>query len=139
VKDPRMMLSTLWVFAMFNYLYADVLAVMDPELMKLIASGSVGVVTMTQGFLLGAAMLMETAIAMVLLSRILSYRANRIANIAVGFLHTAAVAASMFVGSSPTIYYIFFACIEIPCTLFIVWYAWKWRPEPLPAAEEATA
>ena len=137
MKDRRMILSTLWIFAMFNYLYADVLAVMDPELMKVIASGGVGVVTMTQGFLLGAAVLMETAIAMVLLSRILSFRANKIANIAAGILHTAAVAASMFVGSKPTLYYAFFACIEIPCTLFIIAYAWKWKPAVLPAAAVA--
>ena len=77
---------------------------------------------------------METSIAMVLLSRVLKYRANRWANIIVGTINTAAVSLSLFAtGTMPTLYYMFFAAIEIPCTLFIVWYAWKWRnPEVSP-------
>jgi drug/metabolite transporter (DMT)-like permease len=71
---------------------------------------------------------METAIAMVLLSRILKYGANRWANIAAGVFHTAFVSWSLF-GETPTLFYGFFAAIEIACTLFIVWYAWKW-PNP---------
>ena len=46
---------------------------------------------MTAGAVLGFAVLMETAIAMVLLSRVLKYGANRWANIIVGIIHTAAV------------------------------------------------
>jgi hypothetical protein len=88
-----------------------------------------GGIQMNEGSLLVAAILMETAIAMVLLSRVLKYRANRWANIIVGIIQTAAVSLSLFV-SMPPLYYMFFAAIEIPCTLFIVWYAWKWtNPE----------
>jgi hypothetical protein len=119
--------STLWIFAMFNYLYADVVALMDPEGLKQLLTGTVGSLHITQGFLLAAAILMETAIAMVLLSRVLPYRANRWANIIVGILHTGAVISSLFVGT-PTLYYLFFGTIEIVCTSFIVWYAWMWKP-----------
>lgn len=119
--------STLWIFAMFNYLYADVVALMDPEGLKQLLTGTVGSLHITQGFLLAAAILMETAIAMVLLSRVLPYRANRWANIIAGMLHTAAVISSLFVGT-PTLYYLFFGTIEIVCTSFIVWYAWTWKP-----------
>lgn len=85
---------------------------------------------MTAGMVLGFAVLMETAIAMVLLARILNYRANRWANIIAGVLHTLAVVWSVFGGTSPALYYIFFATMEIACTSFIVWYAWKWaKPE----------
>jgi hypothetical protein len=126
MKDRKVILSTLWIFAMFNYLYADVVTLMDPAGLKIIMSGYVGSMQITPGFLLGAAVLMETAMAMVLLSRVLKYRANRWANIITGIIHTAAVSLSMFTGT-PAIYYIFFAAIEIPCTLFIIWYAWQWR------------
>jgi hypothetical protein len=130
MKDRKLILSTLWIFAMFNYLYADVMGAMDPEKMKQLITGTVGSVQMTEGFLVGAAILMETAIAMVLLSRVLKYRANRWANIIAGIIHTAAVSLSLFAtGIMPTLYYMFFAAIEIPCTLFIVWYAWGW-PNP---------
>jgi hypothetical protein len=76
---------------------------------------------------------METGIAMVLMSRILKYGANRWANIVAGVINTALVIYSLFVGS-PLSFYVFFASIEIACTLFIVWYAWRWRnPEGQPA------
>jgi hypothetical protein len=129
MQDMRVRLSTLWIFAMFNYLYADIVSLMDPVNLREIMTGQVGPIRITQGFLLGAAILMETAIAMVLLSRVLEYRANRWANIIVGVIHTAAVILSVFVGgTTPALYYIFFATIEIVCTSFIVWYAWTWKP-----------
>ncbi len=130
--DRRMILSTLWVFAMFNYIYADVFTTFDiladPEALKKFATGDYGAVPVTPGTLFGAAVLMETAIAMVLLSRILKYRANRWANIIVGVIHTLAVVLSLFVGGIPThiTYYTFFAAIEIACTCVIVSLAWTW-------------
>ncbi len=129
MKDMKTRLSMLWVFAMFNYLYADVVTLMDPASLREILTGQVGSMQITQGFLLGAAVLMETAIAMVLLSRILAYGVNRWANIVVGVIHTVAVAASVFAGgTTPALYYLFFAIIEIACTVLIVWYAWTWKP-----------
>jgi hypothetical protein len=119
MKDKKVILSTLWIFATFNYLYADVFTIFfDPTVHK-------DTITMTEGSVLGFAVLMETAIAMILLSRILKYAANRWANIIVGILHTAAVSWSL--SQSPAPYYIFFAVIEITCTLFIIWYALRRR------------
>jgi uncharacterized membrane protein YecN with MAPEG domain len=85
----------------------------------------------TQGFILGAAILMEIPMAMVLLSRMLKYKANRWANIIAGVILTAAQALSFFVGGTPRIIssYTFFSTIEVVCTSLIVWYAWKW-PNP---------
>jgi hypothetical protein len=129
MKDMKVRLQTLWIFVIFNYLYADVLGLHDPAVLREIITGQVGSLQISQGFLLGAAILMETAIAMVLLSRILKYGANRWANMIVGVIHTAAVLSSMFVGT-PSLYYMFFGTIEIVCTSLIVWYAWKWiNPE----------
>ena len=129
MKDMKVRFSTLWVFAVFNYAYADIHSLIDPTTLKQTMTGYVGSLQITQGFLLGSAILMETSIAMVLLSRVLEYRANRWANIVIGVLHTAAVLASLFVGgTTPALYYIFFATIEIVCTSFIVWYAWEWKP-----------
>ncbi len=127
--DMKEKLSLLWIFAMFNYIYADILTLMDSSILKEIMTGSVGGLEMSQGFLLAAAILMETAIVMVFLSRVLKYRANRWANIISGTIHTAAVFLSMFVGT-PTLYYMFFGIIEIGTTSSIVWLAWKWhQPE----------
>ncbi len=136
--DVRTKLSTLWIFAILNYLYADVMTLMDPQAQRrAVTSGAVSL-AMTPGFLLGAAVLMETAMAMVVLSRLLRRPANRLLNILAGVLHTAAVSASLSVGGGPALYYVLFASIEIACTLFITWQAWRWRPSAA-AALPATA
>jgi hypothetical protein len=115
--QKKELLSTLWVFLMFNYLYCDVLTLTDPVKQ----SGP----QLTQGFLLGASILMEIPIAMVLLSRILKYRINRWANIIAGTIMVAVQILTLFIGI-PTIYYVFFSAIEITCALFIIWTAWNW-------------
>ncbi len=130
-KDRRVVLSTLWIFAMFNYIYADVYGlffnpVLQKELTKQLLDGYVGSIQITQEFVLVTAVLMETAMAMVLLSRVLPYGANRWANVVSGVFHTLFVGWSLM-GETPTIFYAFFATVEIACTLFIAWYAWQWR------------
>lgn len=124
--DPKILLSTLWIFVTLNYLYCDLMGLMDPVLLNQYITGSVEGITINEDFLLGAAVLMEIPIAMVLLSRILTYRANRWANMGAGAIKTLVMLATMFVGD-PTSYYLFFGLIEIATTGFIVWYAWYWK------------
>ncbi len=118
-------LSTLWLFATLNYLYCDVVTLMDPNLLKQFLAGNVGSIAVSQGFLLGAAVLVEIPISMVLLSRVLNYRANRWANIIAGVTMTAVQLLSLVV-KSPAPYYIFFSVIEIASTSAVLWFAWKW-------------
>jgi hypothetical protein len=113
-------LSTLWLFATLNYLYCDVVTVMDP-----IKHGSL---QFTQGFLLAASILVEIPIAMVVLSRILEYRAGRRTNIIAAALMTIVQLLTLSV-AAPTMYYLFFSIIEIATTAIILVYAWKW-PKP---------
>jgi Family of unknown function (DUF6326) len=133
MKDRKVVLSTLWIFAVLNYLYADVFTLFfNPTAQQ-------ETWAMPPGSVLVFAILMETAIAMVLLSRFLKYGANRWANIIAGIFHTAFVAWSL-TGATQPHFYIFFASIEIVCTLFITGYAWKWRnPEGQPVYQSALA
>lgn len=124
--DMKVKLSALWTFAILNYLYCDILGLMDSQLLKQFMTGNVGGLQVTQEFLLGASILMEIPIAMVLLSRILNYGVNRWANIATGIIMTAVQFSSLFFGSPPTNYYFFFSTVEITSTALIVWYAWNW-------------
>ena len=118
---------------MFNYLYGDLIALMDCKLLKQFMAGKTGGFQITEGFLLGAAILMEIPIAMVFLSRVLNYKANRWINIIAGIIMTVVQFLSVFSGTTPTLYYIFFSIIEIACTSLIVWFAWKWpNPEGQP-------
>jgi len=119
-------LSLLWVLATLNYLYCDVMGLMDPELLRQFYAGNVNGIPMTQGFLMAAAILVEIPMAMVVLSRMLMYRANRWSNIAAGSVMTA-VQLSTVILTPLAGFYIFCSIIEITCTALIVWYAWKWR------------
>ena len=124
IKDRRELLSTLWLFAMLTYTYGDVVTLMDPV--------KHGTIQLTEGFLLGGSIFMMIPISMVLLSRILKYRANRWTSIIAGTIMTVALTLTLFV-AVPTTYYAFFTVIEIACTAVIVGYAWKWRnPEGSP-------
>jgi hypothetical protein len=120
--DRKTVLSTLWIFAVLNYIYADVFSVFfeADALDQTAVFGGMAV--------LGFAALMETAIIMVPLARFLPYRANRLANIIAGVIHTVSVGSSTFVGT-PAPFYVFFAIIEIACTVFIIWYAWTWHQQ----------
>ena len=130
MEDRKAKLSALWIFVILNYLYCDFIGLIDPELLKQYMTGNVDGLQITQGFLLGAAILMEIPISMVLLSRVLKYAANRWANIIAGTIMTVVQFSTLFVGSSPTVYYLFFSIVEITCTALIVLYAWKWaNPE----------
>ena len=37
--DKRIVLTTLWIFAILNYLYADVIALMNPRILNEFVSG----------------------------------------------------------------------------------------------------
>jgi hypothetical protein len=125
LKDRKVILSTLWIFATLNYLYCDVVGLMDSDLLRQYLTGSVNGIQMTQGFLLAAGILVEIPIAMVLMSRVLRYSANRWANIAAGSVMTTVQVLTLVLTPSRA-YYVFFSVIEVACTAFIVWYAWMW-------------
>ena len=86
MKDKQVLLSTLWIFVTLNYLYCDLIGLMDSNLLNQYLTGTVEGMDIDAGFLLGAGILMEIPIAMVLLSRILKRQANRCANIVAGFV-----------------------------------------------------
>jgi hypothetical protein len=129
----RATLALAWSFVLFNYIYADIgtfaVILMRADLLARFQGGAFGSVHLTKSFMLAAAVLMEIPIGMVLLSWILSYRANRIANILAGALMTLVILFTLFgAGTVPQInFYTLYEVIEIAATAAIVWYAWRWR------------
>jgi hypothetical protein len=123
MDDVKVKLSTLWIVAMFNMLKADILSMYIPGALEEVVEFA-GNTPITQ-IMLGAAIIMEISIAMIFLSWVLKYRANRWANIIVGVL----TIVWIWAGGATYPHYIFIATVETVCLLLIVWYAWKW-PNP---------
>ncbi|HTT56071.1 MAG TPA: DUF6326 family protein [Opitutaceae bacterium] len=92
----RALLPLLWMFVLLNMIYADILSLMDPA--SPIRRIMVGTARVPAGLLAGA-ILMETSIGMVLLSRLLPRQANRYANIAAVVINIPAV---LLGGRGPT-------------------------------------
>jgi hypothetical protein len=127
MHDIKERLSLLWIFALLNYLYADVIA-----LFAIVSSGN-PFQPLPPWALMGSAVLMEIPIAMILACRLLPFRANRLANIIAGGVVTLINGFLTFVpplagwGRPPAFpEYLFFATIETVCTLVIIWQAWTW-------------
>lgn len=113
-------LSLLWIFYMFNAAYIDI-----TTLYYSVFINHKPAVHYTQVFLLGAGVLIEISIAMIVLSRVLKYRANRWANMIAAIFLTVVQLVTLFVGT-PTLAYAFFSTIMIATTAAIAWYAWRW-------------
>lgn len=122
----KQLLSTLWIFVLFNMIYADILGMMRPgyldtlERMSHELSGSV---------VLLFAVLMEVAISMIPLSRLLNYKANRLVHFIVlplTILWVVVPALMPSLGDATPLSYVFFASVEVVTMLGIFWVVWKW-------------
>jgi hypothetical protein len=141
MHDIKERLSLLWLFALLNYLYADVFA-----LWYIIGSRNFHV-HLPPWVLMGSAVLMEIPIAMILLCRLLPFRANRLANIVAGVIETVVNGSVTFipplVGAGDRIpalpEYLFFATIETVCTLIIIRQAWTWEKNAANPSEKLSA
>ena len=123
--DTKVLFSALWIFLAVNYIYRDILSNMEPGTLQGYLAGNVGEITITQGFLLAGALMMEIPFAMIFLSRVLKGGANRWANIIAATLMVVIEVGTMGYGTTPTLHYLFYGVIVIACNLYIVWYAWK--------------
>ena len=129
MHDTKERLSLLWLFALLNYLYADVVALFD-----IVGSPNLADAPhLPPWALMSSAVLMEIPIAMIVASRLLPFKANRLANIVAGAFLTLVNGVLTFI--PPLIHgtftpalseYLFFATIETVATSAIIWQAWTW-------------
>lgn len=128
IQDRKIVLSTLWVFVLMNMIYADILNTLKPGYLnelEYVGKTISGETVLFFGFL------MEIPIIMILLSRVLNRKANRIANFIaapVSILWVIVPSIVMSNGNTP-LSYIFFGIVETLTMIFMVWYAWKWKTE----------
>ena len=121
----KALLSTLWIFVLFNILFRDIHEFATAEFLEEAMLGTVNGVPITEEILLLGWILAEIPISMVVLSRILTYRVNRWSNIIVGGLMIAFVINN----GAGDLDDLFFAATEIVALAAIIWSAWKW-PNP---------
>lgn len=136
VKEGKLsipvMISTLWIFVSLNYIFCDVLSNMDKETLSGCLAGNLSGVVITQAFLLIAGISLEIPFIMVVLSRILPYKANRILNMAFAVLMIVYQLGSFMVGSDNTLHYVFFSIIEIGGEVVIFILALRWKKAMTP-------
>ena len=121
--DTKVVLSSLWIVVMINMLKADILSLFIPGSMDEVARTAASNGATVPQLMLGAAVIGQLAIAMIILSRVLKYGINRWVNILVAIV----IIAYIWGGMASYPHYIFIASVETLCLLLIVWFAWKWR------------
>lgn len=124
----RTLLSTLWIFLTVNYIFCDVFTLMYAPDLRQILTGTIGDMALTQEFLLTFAIIMELAMVMIVLSRLLPHSLNRWLNLVVALLLALVQAGSLFADEN-TLHYMFFSVIEVATALWIAWLAWQWKSE----------
>ena len=125
----KSLLSTLWVFVLLNMVYADILGMLRPGYLDFLDQISQ---QLTGSTVLFFAVCMEVVIAMILLSRVLAYNANRWAHfiaIPLTILWVIVPALMPSLGEKTPLSYVFFASVEVVTMVFMFWYVWQW-PQP---------
>jgi hypothetical protein len=121
--DTKALLSTLWIVVMINMLKADILSLFIPGSVEEVARTAASAGASFPQLMLGAAVMGQLAIAMIILSRVLKYGINRWVNIVVGIV----TIAYIWGGAASYPHYIFIATVETLCLLLIIGFAWTWR------------
>ena len=123
MEETRIKLSALWVSLMLTYLLGDVLRIFSGDSV----AGEVSGMQISQGLMLGMAILMLIPIVMIFLSLILKYAVNRWANIIVPvffFLFNA-----IGLPTYPSLYDQFLIVVGLVFNVLTVWVAWKWTQQ----------
>lgn len=122
----KTLLSTLWIFLTLNYLFCDVFSLYYSETLNQLIAGKIGEIEFTQEFLLVFAIIMEIPLLMILFSRVLNYKPNRLSNIMASIFMIITQVGSLIEGNN-TLHYLFFSLVEIITLSIILWLSIKWQ------------
>ena len=121
--EMKAMLSTLWMFYLFNVIFRDIHEFIEPGFIEQVMTGTFNGTQITEPLLLLGGFVAEVPISMVLLSRLLPYGANRWANIIAAVITLAFEVNNGTTDLDDT----FHMVIEMAALAFIIWSAWRWR------------
>lgn len=118
--DRRGVMSSLWVFVLLNMLFRDIHEFARPGAIEEFMSMDVA-----EGVLLVSGVVLTVFISMIVLTRVLPYRATRWGNIVVSV-----VAIGGMVANPPgDLDDIWFFAVELAAIAGIIALAWTWHPE----------
>lgn len=120
--EVQTLLSTLWVFVLFNMIFRDLHQLGKKSFLEEIMSGVVNGVEITEELMLFGGFLAEIPISMVLLSRILRDKANKWANVIAAIITLLVLLSAL---PSADMDDIFFTIIESAAFVAIILIAWK--------------
>jgi len=123
--DRRGVLSSLWIFVLFNMLFRDIHEFARPGWIEELMSMEVA-----EGLLLASGIVLSLFISMIVLNRVLSSRAARWANVTVSVVAIAAMVAN----PPGDLDDIWFFAVELLALLAIIGLAWTWRTDPVEQA-----
>jgi hypothetical protein len=132
--DRKSVLSTAWIFVLLNAIFRDLHELFRPGMLQEMLSGTVNGVTVTDQDLLLAGAMLQLPLAMVLLSRLLPDRASRWANLVAALAAIAVFLVPTLVTTTPDPDDLLFAVVELAGLVFIIGYAWTWRPATMTTA-----
>jgi len=127
--EPQTLLSTLWIFVLFNMIFRDLHQLGKAGFIEEIMSGAINGVKLTDGLALVGGFLAEVPILMVLLSRILEDKANKWANLIAGIITLVVFATAAPYADMDDVFHM---VIEVVAILWIFQTAWK-----LPSMKES--
>jgi len=119
--DVRIILSALWIAAMFVWQQGDVQRLYSGDYK---AGEDIGKVMSPEMLWMISAITMTIPVVMVILSLTLNRPVNRWANIVIGIFYT--IYNLVGVTKYPSAYDRFLIFVSIVFTALIVWYAWRW-------------
>jgi hypothetical protein len=130
--DRRGVLSSLWIFVLFNMLFRDIHEFLRPGAIEEFMAQEVA-----EGLLLAAGIVLSLLISMIVLNRVLPSSAARWANVTVSVV----AIASMVANPPGDLDDIWFLAVEIFALLAIIGLAWTWQtdraersPDTVPAS-----
>jgi hypothetical protein len=123
VQDKKIILSTLWVFVMFNIAFADIIGFIEPGTLEKIINGDTGF-DLTPAVILMFSLFQAIPIVMILVSRLFRRDVNRRLNIAASVLTLLYVLGG---GNWESTSYYVFAALEVVAMLAIIRMAWRWK------------
>lgn len=116
--DKKILLSTLWIVVMLNMIFADIFSIM----VVLVHAESPEIPGDVKTMMAIAALITNIPIMMILLSRILRQKVNRLVNIIAAILTIVYVVG---MGDNAP-HYIIAATIEVVLLLIVITLAWRW-------------